>query len=658
MPESTSQELKRLLDLPTSDLLKEFNEARERFRECLRNHGIEIPNMMIVDQGQGPSGEPGRSILLDDFNVQTIKAIDKSVITVYSTADSFVKLFELLPSSSTLEDMTVTVEGKPPCTAKDLSDQLKAGSIPKDSQLVVASSDLKELLPDLEGKPSSPQDKKGRSPAEQPKAATLDEGDLDGIFEGKLPEPAKKPEPPPKPAPKPEPEAAKAPAEEAKSKPAAPEAAAPAPLAHKQMPPSSKIPMPSPLVELSPSISQEDYDALFKSDEEQPLDLSTLGDEAPEQAPAKQPEPDSQKTLSQAELDALLSGPSSATEKPVFPAKKEEPEPSLSQAELDALISGSSESKPVAAEEDDSSKSLSQAELDALLSGPSSATEKPVFPAKKDDSGTSLSQAELDALISGSSPAPSKPKAAAAKEDDLSTSLSQAELDALISGPRDFKPGSDEDDDSGKSLSQAELDALISGSSPSPSKPKAAAAKEDDLSTSLSQAELDALLSGSSPAPSKPKPATPVKAEAPGKSLSQAELDAMLAEMASSKPEPPKEDLNASLSQAELDALIAGMDGGAGKASAKEEPQSLGISQDELDSAISSKPKAPKSFGLLDVADDTEGISQSVIDKAFASSKPPAPKPAPPAKTAKPAKEPELKADISQEELDKLFGGK
>ena len=642
---STAQELKRLLELQTPELIKEFNESRERFREYLRKHGIEVPNMLIVDQPQGVSGEPGRSILLDDFNAQTIKAIDKSVITVYSTADSFLKLFEQIPSSQALENMTVTIDGKPPCTAKDLSEQVKTSVIPKDAQLVVASSDLKALLGDLEPKSqAAPEKGKGK---ESTKVAALDDSDFENIYDTsknvppapqkaapaapKQPEPAPAPQPqipskpikldaPPPPLIKPKDDAQAEKSQDSKA------------AQGKSMPPSSRMPLPSPLVMLSPSISQQDFNELFNMDEDDFAKLSAGEETSSEPAP----------NLNQNELDALLSHVESIT------ASEETPAPaSLDQSELDALLSVSKPATPAKAP----SSSVDQNEIDALLSAakPAKSVPPPKAPqpqAKPEPKNENLSQNELDALFG----APQKTVPAPAAKPDTGA-VDQSEIDALLNATKAAPTPKVEQKN--ESLSQNELDALFGA----PQKTATAPAAKPD-STAVDQSEIDALLNTVKSAPvAENKPES--------SSVGQSEIDALL--NAGKKPEPPATPKatvkNENLSQNDLDALFASMNPAPAKKESpkKAEPEIIdfGVSQEELDKAISAKPEPPKSFGIFDVADDSEGISQDAIDKAFGVKKPntktPVFNPQPSLK-----KEPEMtdSAEISQEELDKIFGKK
>ena len=627
---NTSNELKRLLDLQTPELMKELNEARERFREYLRKHGIEVPNMLIVDQPEGVSGEPGRSILLDDFNAQTIKAIDKSVITVYSTADSFLKLFETLPSSRTLEDMTVTIDGKPPCTAKDLFEQVKGNSTPKDAQLVVASSDLKSLLGDLD--PNSSPDK--GKPKESAKVASLDDSDLDSIYDkGNLPPPP----PPPKAAPKPQ----QAPTPKIQEPPA--QAAAPAPGIQKPvtlgapppllkpkesekdkafeqsgraMPPSSRIPLPSPLVVLSASIAQADFDELFKMSEE---DFEKLSNPSVEEAAGEAT------VLNQNELDSILAHVETISQGLPLPENS-----NIDQGEIDSFLPA----KPSVASKPDNA-SVGQNEIDAFLSASKPQKASPLPSASP---AASVDQNEIDALLSGkSAPVASKP--------DTST-LSQNDLDALFGVPKSTPaPAANVPV---TNVDQSEIDALLSGkSTPVASKP--------DTST-LSQNDLDALFG----APKSTSASAPV-ANVPATSVDQSEIDALLSKASTPPIKAALPVKNENLSQDDLDALFSTSAKTVEKPAVKKEDAfalDLGISQDELDKAITAKPEKSKSYGILDVADDTEGITQEVIDKAFGNAKAKA-KPAPAPVLAKAAEpEPVGGTDISQAELDKLFGAK
>jgi hypothetical protein len=98
--------------------------------------------------------------------------------------------------------------------------------------------------------------------------------------------------------------------------------------------------------------------------------------------------------MSQAEIDAMLSGGSSA---------KPASDGGMNQAEIDALLSSGGGSS--------SSGAMSQAEIDAMLSGGTSA---------KPDSDGGMNQAEIDALLSSGGGSSS------------GGAMSQAEIDALL----------------------------------------------------------------------------------------------------------------------------------------------------------------------------------------------------------------------------------
>ncbi|OGV45312.1 MAG: hypothetical protein A2017_08910 [Lentisphaerae bacterium GWF2_44_16] len=528
--ENTSEELKRLTELPSKELLKEYTEARERFRKFLKASGINVPDIIIGNTQEAGFSGSQKSILLDEFSGETISSIDETVLTVYSTVDAFLKLFEKIVASDVLEDITVTVEGRDPCTAKDLKEQVEAGKVAKDGQLVVASGDLKMLLPDLGVKVK--ETAKHEKADKTEKAAVLSEADIKGIFEQKEAQDVPKEE-------KPEKEEEKAPEQEEKKS-----------------------------GEFSPVITQKEYDEL--------MGLAKVP--APEAAAApaeKTDEPVEVKAVEEAEAvpvpksvkETKVTPESSvaqkeekrtSVEKTPAPAKKAESDTSLlSQAELDALLSSKSSTAAVDnGKAAVSSNSVSQAELDEVLKASASAkTEAPNATTKKEEQvstgSASLSQSELDALFSAK---PETTEATAKKEEQVSTgsaSLSQSELDALFSGKAETKEAAVKTESKAPdaaAVSQSEIDALLNKG---PAGKSDAAAKTEEQISIVSQKELDDLLNNKKPVEAIKKDEKPA--------VSQNEIDELL-----NKPvEPIKQDIgsasgngNSLASQAEVDTLL------------------------------------------------------------------------------------------------------
>ena len=532
--ENTSEELKRLTELPSKELLKEYTEARERFRKFLKASGINVPDIIIGNTQEAGFSGSQKSILLDEFSGETISSIDETVLTVYSTVDAFLKLFEKIVASDVLEDITVTVEGRDPCTAKDLKEQVEAGKVAKDGQLVVASGDLKMLLPDLGVKVK--ETAKHEKADKTEKAAVLSEADIKGIFEQKEAQDVPKEE-------KPEKEEEKAPEQEEKKS-----------------------------GEFSPVITQKEYDEL--------MGLAKVP--APEAAAApaeKTDEPVEVKAVEEAEAvpvpksvkETKVTPESSvaqkeekrtSVEKTPAPAKKAESDTSLlSQAELDALLSSKSSTAAVDnGKAAVSSNSVSQAELDEVLKASASAkTEAPNATTKKEEQvstgSASLSQSELDALFSGKA----ETKEAAVKTESKApdaAAVSQSEIDALLNkGPAGKSDAAAKTEEQISIVSQKELDDLLNNKKP------VEAIKKDEK-PAVSQNEIDELLN---------KPVEPIKqdigsASGNGNSLaSQAEVDTLLKILSktgkhddkNTNAEAPAENTGKSVvSQDELDALF------------------------------------------------------------------------------------------------------
>ncbi|OGV53085.1 MAG: hypothetical protein A2X49_17280 [Lentisphaerae bacterium GWF2_52_8] len=522
MPElSASEELKRLVGLPTADFLKEFSQIREKFKDFLKANNIAVPSISI-DETPGAKAPPAdNAILLDSFSAETIGGIDKNILSVYGTAQAFLDLFSTLPNSTLLDSISVKPEGKDPLTAKDLQEQCRMGSFPQDSQIIVASSDLRSLLPELQGKKPQAQP----PPPKETEVANLDPSDLESIFA----------EPPPVPA------SAETPASPATEAPAAPGAE-------------------EPLKKLSPLVSQEEYDALFLSPvnaeaavQEEPAEHKEEAIAQVEIPPSPTPETpgNGNAELSQKELDALFVGNKPEAPASAAPVAQEastesvSPDKSaLSQDELDALFAGGKSASTETAPETSTANvngnlALAQEELDALFAGKAAAPKspEPPVPAATPDTGNgnlSLSQEELDALfakpVTPSAPVAAKP----AKDNSL---LSQEDLDALFTGGKGSdtvqpEPEATSTEIANLSLSQEELDALFSASpataapaSPVPARETAKAANE----STLSQEDLDALFnSNQNPAPAPELPAVEEELKGKDVSLSQEELDALL----------------------------------------------------------------------------------------------------------------------------------
>ncbi len=611
---ATSDELKRLIALPANELLKEFTAARDKLRDFLISQGISVPSIDLSQpESNTPKHDMNRSILLDEFNLQTISAIDANILTVYSTANSIVSLFEKMPGNKNLEFITITIEGKNPCTAKDLYEQFKNGAIDGDAQIAVISSDLKALIGDLS------------KPLADGKVASLDSSDLDNIFDA----------PPPPSAPSKVQE--QAPAAIQASQPVAPAvlppdeeeiqylpyrieqndldavmsgpalslAAAPAntsqaasaisqsemdelkelSAAKSKTPPPFVPPQAREEAQLAPAtpatLGQDEIDALLGGGKTPKKEApATLGQDEIDAllGGGKTPKHEEKATLDQSELDALLSGGKSK--------KKEEPA-TLGQNEIDALLGGGKTSKH------EEKATLDQSELDALLSGGKS---------KKKEEPATLGQNEIDALLGGGK---------TSKHEEKAT-LDQSELDALLSGGKSKKK------EEPATLGQNEIDALLGGGKTS---------KHEEKAT-LDQSELDALLSGGK-SKKKEEPAT----------LGQNEIDALLGGGKTSKHEE-----KATLDQSELDALLSG-----GKSKKKEEPATLG--QNEIDALLSgtSKKEEPATVSQDDIdallagtskKEEPATVSQDDIDALLAGT----------SKKEEPA-------TVSQDDIDALLAG-
>ncbi|MFA7184881.1 MAG: hypothetical protein WC082_08310, partial [Victivallales bacterium] len=521
---STSEEIRRLVEMPSKDLLKEFTETRERFRSFLRNSGINVPDIMADDASSLTGENRKNSVLLDDFSLETISSIDDSIYSVFSTAGAFVKLFEKIPHSSILKHITVTVEGKEPLTAKELNDNVSKNEISTEEQIVVASSELRSLIPDMGGKTKAPAKSKGPEPAVE-----IKEEDLKSLLE---------------------PEAFKTGTfEEPQSEPEAPIS-------------ESEI--------LSPLISQEDYDLLMSggtpAHKEEAATSEKVEDPAAELSPAADKKPampslkinkpatdvqdndrapvetskkagtEENKELSQKELDELFRKDSASQ-------KKQEPV-NISQDELEALLS---DTKP----ETESSK-MSQEELDAYLAGE---------PAK--DSASPLTQDELDALLVGGKPVKKEePPAPAANDTDMKSSIGQDEIDQLLNAI-DAAP---QKESKQLTLSQDELDDILSSTDDKKggavmagkeleeflgsdkSYFPATDTNEENFPTLIDQDEVDAMLE----APAKPERPAPVPVSEPA-AVSQNEIDEILK---STESKPVTGNAEIAVSQDEIEKIL------------------------------------------------------------------------------------------------------
>jgi len=439
---STSEEVKRLIALPSKELLKEFTETRERFKTYLKTAGINVPDLILEESGPRQPANLN-SVLLDEFTAETISAIDDSVLTIYSTVESFIKLFDILPDSRTLENITVTVAGNPPCTTKDLHDMFLKNSVDKEGQLVIACNDLKSIMPEL--------GLKAKSSKTVEKAAALSDKDL-VIEEKAAPPPVEKTEAPPQKS------VQKAPAPSAKK---------------------------AELQVLSPIISQNEYDAIMSGEKIQTapveeLEASSAGVTEPvkeQEKPFVPPAPqkaaqatmppfvppasvsiaESKETstsgdamLSQDELDALLSQAPvpklsvSDDELKAFLKPDELDSGTLSQDSIDSLLAGK--------EYEGKTPFLSQNELDDLLHAPvQTAAPSTSAPAEEEQS---ITQDELDALISESKKSkasappfvPNVQKPPASEAVTEAASVSQNEIDALLTAPKTAETPVSQDD--------------------------------------------------------------------------------------------------------------------------------------------------------------------------------------------------------------------
>jgi hypothetical protein len=688
MPETTQEEFKRLVELSSADLLKELTETREMFRGYLKQKGIDVPDI-VIDEPEQSVADTSNSILLEDFSIKSIKSIDNTVLTVYSTVDAFLTLFDKLPDSQRLEDLTVTVEGHDPCTAKDVQEQIENDLISKDAQVILASSELLSLLPELggevveRGEEQEASEESSVSEVKTEKAKALDEKDLESIFDedlelesaaqGKI----KVSEPQAQTAP----EVEKAEAEEGGDE---------------------------EEEELSPLISQELYDELFgdvekseeteeeDSDQEEAVDNEEPAadeQESVEKVDSEDVEEESSESLTQEELDKLLAGETIAGAAVVEAVTQEEtaeesPEAEddstvLSQAELDKLLVGGgveeTPEEPKSETEDDSAV-LSQDELDKLLAGGGETAEE--APKAEDDS-TVLSQDELDKLLAGGGEEET-PTEEAPKAEDGSTVLSQDELDKLLAGKAEqsneddvlsvldskepIPQNSEKTSEDSQALSQNELDQLLENLD------KVPVVESDDNEHQLSQKELDELMHKEPELPPQVEVQPVVPAPVNEKDfeekpvLSQDELDKLIAGGSEETPAeesaeaPVAEDDSTALSQDELDKLLAGGGEGAPDESSEVEAQeeteddSQTLSQNELDQLLGNLDKAQ----VVESDDNEHQLSQKELDEL--THKEPELPPQVEVQPVVPApvneKDFAQKPALSQNELDKLFDEK
>ncbi|OGV36029.1 MAG: hypothetical protein A2020_00815 [Lentisphaerae bacterium GWF2_45_14] len=504
---STSEEIKRLVDLPSKELLKEFSETRERFRAFLKESGINVPDIMTEDSSPGQDRK--NSVLLDEFSLETISSIDDSIYSVFSTVGAFVKLFEKIPHSNILKHITVTVEGEEPVTAKDLNEKIAKGEVNMEEQIVVASSELRSLLPDMGGKAVAPPKSKA------PVSAEIKEEDIKTLLEGKndIPETA----------------------------------VADSAGVENEAPPEEM---------LSPIISQKEYDLVMsgesaattakepvagKTEEKKPeakkkgMPTIKVGgpkiDAVNEAAPApaadiggnisEKEQQKENKEFSQNDLDEFL-------KKDSLTQRKADPS-NISQDELEALLSDS--------KSDTENHKMSQEELDAYLAG------EPVASAD-----SALTQEELDALLVGkkkdvnekassgnthTSDGGASPEAAAEKSDsDSKSSIDQGEIDLLLQ-KIDAEP---QDADKELTLSQDELDELL--------------ARKDDKKggATMSEAQVKEFINSEKSAFSEPDYGN----EDFPMLITQDEVDGMLATSV------PKKEQISSVSQSEIEEILQG----------------------------------------------------------------------------------------------------
>ncbi len=113
-----------------------------------------------------------------------------------------------------------------------------------------------------------------------------------------------------------------------------------------------------------------------------------------------------------------------AEEEPA-PAPEPSSEGTMSQEEIEALMMGGAAASP--APEPSSGGKLSQEEIEALMMGGAAAS-----PAPEPSSGGKLSQEEIEALMMGGAPA--TPASASAAAPSSQNKMSQAEIEALMAG--------------------------------------------------------------------------------------------------------------------------------------------------------------------------------------------------------------------------------
>lgn len=650
---STSEEIRRLVEMQPKDFLKEFTETRERFRTFLRNSGISVPDIM-ADDASTVGQDRQNSVLLDDFSLETISSIDNSIYSVFSTAGAFVKLFDKIPHSSVLKHITVTVEGKEPLTAKELNSKVGSNEINSEEQIVVASSELRSLLPDLGGKAKP----SGKSKAPEP-VVEIKEEDLKSLLEPAVPK-EETPE--------------EVPAGEENE---------------------GEI---SEAEILSPLISQEDYDLLMSGGT--PAKKEDAQVENAEQAPAavippaapqkpampslkigkpktdleaesgaepvvpatadftENPDSKENKELSQKELDELFRKDT---------ASQKKPEPvNISQDELEALLS---DTKP-----ETNTNKMSQEELDAYLAGE---------PAK--DSASPLTQDELDALLVGGKPVEKK-EAPAPVDTDAKSSIGQDEIDQLLNAMNEQEPPKE---NKPLTLSQDELDDILADTGPSPSPGGAVmdskeledflssdrtsfkpTGEEKDLPTLIAQDEIDEMLKAPPAKAAVPAPVAPAPPSAAETFIAQDEIDEILRKDAA--PELPVKKEEIAVSQDEIEKILQAKelaDDGTIKGEKLEEIIStdfsefstvsydekefpLNISQDELDNLIAKSyiSKVPE-VSAVDASPEDTGISDDEINAILRAETGPEQK-----GDGSSGENPES-ADsmMSQDELDKLF---
>ncbi len=411
MPDlNVNEDLKQLSNLTPEELLKELSDARARFYEYLKSMGIDVPE--IIPERRNPFAEDkAHSIILEEFTLQTISALNPNTITVLSTIKSLVTLRKQLPASKHLSKIGVTIEGQPPCSIDQLIEKLNSDdqTLTENNTLAVASQDLKALLEEIASIPIDLRVTENREEAEaspEQQVISLDNDELDNLLND-IPETSE--------ISAEQPDIESVVAEEL--------AEAENEVITEEAPviePKASIPIETTFGEFSPIIEQAEYDELFS--EEHPSisfsELPAITALQEETLTTEEPGTDElPETLDQNDLDALFASP---------PAPKEE------------TIT------PEAPGVEELPETLDQNDLGALFAAPTPPAEakqgEPPEPEiKTEELPDTLDQNDLDALFAAPTP-PAEAKKGEPPEPEIKTeelpgTLDQNDLDALFASP-------------------------------------------------------------------------------------------------------------------------------------------------------------------------------------------------------------------------------